>query len=302
MTMENEKNKDTLIPEKIDPPTLSAADIDTAEADRIRGIVAVIDEISEEVNLLASKPAECTTGSRVALPAGEAKKGTEKTTTSPPEKVLRFRKSERIVHWAIAIPFLVCWTTALLLVIFYNPHPLRPYRDLFSWIHRISGICLIVLPILAVAKAAKGDYKLHFYNIRQAWKWTWDDIKWLSLMGLAAVSSKIRLPEQGKFNAAEKINFMIVMSTYPLYIMTGLVVWLTDVTFLAWLVHFSMAVIATPILLGHIYMAAINPGSRKALEGMINGFVDRQWAKHHHRHWYREQFENPTKNSPSDVP
>ncbi|MBI5198214.1 MAG: cytochrome b/b6 domain-containing protein [Nitrospirae bacterium] len=213
-------------------------------------------------------------------------------------KVLRFRKSERIVHWLIAIPFLICWTTALILVVFYNPDPHRPFRDLFSWIHRISAVCLITLPPLAIT--LRRDFKTHFYNIKQAWLWTLDDIKWLSLMGLAAVSRRVHLPDSGKFNAAEKMNFMMVMTTYPLYILTGLMVWLTDVTFLAWLVHFFMALIATPFLVGHIYMAAINPSSREALNGMITGFVDRQWAKHHHKRWYREQFETHHKRRETD--
>ena len=98
-------------------------------------------------------------------------------------KILRFRKSERLVHWALAIPFLVCFGTALVLVFYYNPDPLRPYRDIVSWIHRISGVCLIVLPMLAILKC-RGDYKIYFYNIKQAWVWTFDDLKWLVLMTL----------------------------------------------------------------------------------------------------------------------
>ncbi len=206
-------------------------------------------------------------------------------------KILRFRKSERLVHWALAVPFLVCFGTALVLVFCYNPDPLRPYRVVFSWIHRISGICLIILPMLAIVKS-RGDFRIYFYNIRQAWVWSYDDLKWLSLMGLAAVSKKIKLPEQGKFNAAEKLNFMKLMSTYPLYILTGLIIWLTDAAFLSWAIHFFMAVIATPLITGHLYMAMINPESRKGLHGMISGAVDRQWAKHHYGKWYREHFED----------
>ncbi len=205
-------------------------------------------------------------------------------------KVLRFRASERRLHWAIAIPFLVCYTTALILVVVYNPDPLRPYRDVVSWTHRISGLCLIVFPLLAVFRSV-GDFRVHFYNIKQAWVWIFDDLKWLSLMGLAAIFRRISLPEQGKFNAAQKLNFMMVMSTYPLYIVTGLTMWLTGAALLAWLVHFFMAVVATPFILGHIFMATIPSSTRKGLQGMFSGFVDRQWAKHHHRRWYREVFE-----------
>jgi formate dehydrogenase subunit gamma len=215
--------------------------------------------------------------------------GRGKKHASHKHRILRFRKSERHVHWAIAIPFMVCFTTALVLVFFYNTNPLRPYREVFSWTHRISGICLIVLPFVAMFKS-RHDYKMYFYNIRQAWVWTIEDVKWLALKGLAAMSKKIKLPEQGKFNAAEKINFMMLMSTYPLYIVTGLVIWLTDGALLSWLIHFGMALIATPLLLGHLYMATIHPDTRTGLSGMTTGFVDRHWAEHHYPIWYKEHF------------
>jgi formate dehydrogenase subunit gamma len=206
-------------------------------------------------------------------------------------KILRFRKSERMVHWAIAIPFLTCYATALILVLFYNPHPLRPYRDLFSWTHRISGICLFILPLLTMFKS-KHDYKVYFNNIKQAWIWTAEDIKWLFLMVLTAISSRFTLPEQGKFNAAEKLNFMMLMSTYPLYILTGSFMLLTRGALLSWLIHFGMALIASPLLFGHLFMATLNPKTRVGLSGMISGFVDRHWAKHHYAKWYRENYEN----------
>lgn len=206
-------------------------------------------------------------------------------------KILRFRKSERHVHWAIAIPFMVCFASALILVFFYNPNPLRPYREVFSWIHRISGISLITIPFLAMFKS-RHDHKIYFYNIRQAWVWTLEDVKWIVLKGLSMISRKIKLPDQGKFNAAEKINFMMLMSTYPLYILTGLVIWLTDGALLSWLIHFGMALMATPLLLGHLYMATIHPDTRTGLSGMTSGFVDRHWAEHHYPLWYREHYEN----------
>jgi hypothetical protein len=52
-----------------------------------------------------------------------------------------------------------------------------------------------------------------------------------------------------------------------------------------------MAILATPLIAGHMFMATLNPSTRKGLQGMISGFVDRQWAKHHYRRWYRENFE-----------
>jgi cytochrome b subunit of formate dehydrogenase len=156
----------------------------------------------------------------------------------------------------------------------------------------------MVFPVLAILRGAR-DFRIHLYNIRQAWVWVASDIKWLLLMGFAAVSRRIHLPEQGKFNAAQKLNFMMVMSTYPIYIITGLIMWMSGVTLLAWLIHFGMAVVATPFILGHMFMATIPPSSRKGLQGMISGFVDRQWAKHHHARWYRENFQDAAVPNPA---
>ncbi len=205
------------------------------------------------------------------------------------QEILRFRKSERMLHWAIAVPFMVCWASALVLVLVYNPDPLRPFRDVFSWLHRISGVCLVLLPMLAMLKNRK-DYRIHIYNIKCAVLWSLNDLKWVALMGLAAVSKRIRLPEQGKFNAAEKVNFMSVMFATPILALTGILIWTHEYGWAAWLVHGLLALAVSPTMLGHIYMATVNRDTRTGLSGMTTGYVDRHWAKHHYAVWYRQQF------------
>lgn len=204
--------------------------------------------------------------------------------------ILRFRKSERMLHWSIAVPFLVCFTSAMILVIFYNPHPQRAYRVVFSLLHRISGACLMVFPALILLRN-RSDHRIHLYNIKEAFTWITDDLKWLLLMGAAALSSKVSLPEQGKFNAAEKLNFIMVLCTYPLFIATGVILWGLHSPLAAWMLHVGMAAVAAPLVLGHIFMATINPETRVGLSGMLTGYVDRHWARHHYTRWYREQFE-----------
>ena len=219
------------------------------------------------------------------LPAAESRR------PLPAGQILRFKRSERLLHWSIAIPFMVCYATAVILILFYYPHPQRAFRAVFSWSHRISGVCLFVFPTLTALRNRR-DFRLHLSNIKQAWTWAADDVKWLFLMGAAAVSKRITLPEQGKFNAAEKLNFMMVMGTYPVFILSGTIIWLKGYGLLeAWFVHFALAALATPLMLGHIYMATVNPDTRVGISGMFSGYVDRQWAKHHYRRWYRENFE-----------
>lgn len=223
----------------------------------------------------------------------------------PDRVVMRFQRSERWLHWALAVPYLVCLLTAGVLVLFYNFAPSRPHRDVVSWLHRIGGALLIILPLLAMAKS-RGEFRIHLQNIRQAWGWTLKDLKWLLLLGLSTVSKRVRLPDQGKFNAGEKLNFMTVMTTYPLFILTGVLLWLPGVRLLSWMAHLGLALVVAPLIIGHVYMALINPGTRKGLSGMTTGYVDRAWAKEHYREWYQENCDDavvlaPARQASSDA-
>jgi cytochrome b subunit of formate dehydrogenase len=79
-------------------------------------------------------------------------------------------------------------------------------------------------------------------------------------------------------------------------------IWLTEGALLSWIIHFEMALLATPLLLGHKFMATINPDTRIGLSGMINGYVDRQWAKHHYSKWYKDNFEESPAFASTETP
>jgi formate dehydrogenase gamma subunit len=247
--------------------------------------------VPSEPVVVARTPSSSAATKNVAPVAPSLKSTPSRQKSVEAPRILRFRKSERMLHWSIAIPFLVCFASALILMIFYNPHPQRSYRLVFSLLHRISGACLMVFPALTALRN-RNDHRIHLYNIKQAFGWVADDVKWLFLMGAAALSSKVTLPEQGKFNAAEKLNFIMVLCTYPLFIATGIILWGLRVPVAAWMLHVGMAGIAAPLVLGHIFMATINPETRVGLSGMLTGYVDRHWARHHYTRWYREQFES----------
>ena len=207
-----------------------------------------------------------------------------------PLKIHRFVASERFLHWGLAIPFVVLYATAAaMLLLWAEPQP-RTAHTVASWIHRIAGVGLIIFPPLALLRGSR-DWRVHLGNIREAWVWSANDFRWLLLSPLAAVNDRIRLPEQGRFNAAEKLNFMMVCATYPLYIATGILIWLPGASFVPWLLHLAMAAVGLALVVGHIFMAAVNPSTRSGLEGMITGWVDREWAKHHYRRWFRDTFE-----------
>jgi formate dehydrogenase subunit gamma len=205
-------------------------------------------------------------------------------------RILRFHVPEKMLHWAIATPYMICAVTGLILLAFFDLRAAGTSRALISWLHRIGGLGLMILPALSVLKSRR-DYHLHLKNVRHACTWTMNDFKWVVLAGPAALSRKIKLPDQHKFNAAEKVNFIVGLCTYPLFILTGVLLWLPGTNFLAWIIHVGIALLAVPLVVGHIYMALINPSTRPGLSGMFSGYVDREWAKHHYRTWYQENFE-----------
>jgi len=208
----------------------------------------------------------------------------------PSSKILRFLVSERFMHWSLALPFVLLYASALLMFAFWGEPQPRLIHTVAGWIHRVAGVCLIVFPPLAIIRG-RADWRMHVENMREGWIWHREDIRWLILFPKAAADSRIALPEQGKFNAAEKLNFMMVSATYPLYIATGLLIWSQSVAFFPWLAHVIVAVMGMPLIGGHIFMATINPSTRIGLSGMFTGMVDREWAKHHYRSWYRRHFE-----------
>ena len=204
------------------------------------------------------------------------------------KEILRFRSSERALHWSIAVPFSVCLVTGIVLKLFFNYlHPQIPTHIVLLWVHRLSGACLFLLPALSALWHRK-DLALYRYNIKRAWTWTLDDLKWLALIVPASLSRRVKLPEQHKFNAGEKLNFMTLMLTFPLLVGTGLFMLTPGIHFITWIAHIAVAVLSAPLIFGHVFMAVVNPDTRVGLSGMISGHVDREWAKHHYAKWYRE--------------
>jgi formate dehydrogenase subunit gamma len=255
----------------------------------------------EEVTVSANVDAATLPAAGSGALSGTRSRTADVARTAParPDLILRFKTAEIMVHWSIAVPFLMCYVSGVILKLFFNLSPggENLAREILRTLHRIGGAGLIVLPTTSAILHRK-DFGIHLYNIRKAWSWTVDDIKWLFLMGLAAISPRFHLPEQHKFNAAEKLNFMMVMVTYPVFITSGVLLLMPGTWFVTWVIHVAVALAVTPLVLGHIYMATVNPSTRVGLPGMVSGRVDRTWAKHHYRKWYREHFEGP-RNRPA---
>jgi formate dehydrogenase subunit gamma len=188
------------------------------------------------------------------------------------------------VHWLLAVTFLTMMATGLIL---YLPMfaQLAANRMLWKSIHLGAAIAFWVGLVLL---AAAGPRELRA-TAHQIDRFDKDDGRWLRW----AVNRRGPEPPQGRFNAGQKLNTAIVGGLLVVFTFSGTLMYLqeTDAQFRgtsAILVHDWATWIAVPLVLGHLYLAVLNPTTRHSLRGMVLGTVRRDWAARHHPKWERD--------------
>jgi formate dehydrogenase subunit gamma len=191
-------------------------------------------------------------------------------------RLARFSRTERALHWVHASAFFVLLASGLCL---YLPSlsELVGRRPLLKDIHVYTAlIWLVALAFVVLA----GDRRRLLAAAREIYTFDDDDIAWL----------RGRRGPQGRFNAGQKINAIVTAALAVLFAVTGFFLWLgeRDHTFRlhnALLVHDWLMYISFFLLLGHLYLALVNPSTRHSLSGMTRGWVREDWALRHHRKW-----------------
>jgi formate dehydrogenase subunit gamma len=202
------------------------------------------------------------------------------TAPSPraPETIRRFGRTERTVHWTVAVLMLICITTAAIL---YNGALAIGigHRHAIELIHVYCGFALPV-PILLglLSRAYRADLGRLNRFAPSDWRW---------LRRRHRRNGKIRV---GKFNAGQKLNaaltagaILVLLGTGTLMYFVGLVrlSWRTGATF----THDWFALALGLLILGHIYLAINDPEARR---GMRTGHVSIRWAREEHAAWAEE--------------
>jgi formate dehydrogenase subunit gamma len=120
-----------------------------------------------------------------------------------------------------------------------------------------------------------------------------NDEQWLKQWEDVINNREDKLPEVGRYNAAQKVLFWVMVACLIVLLLSGFVFWrpyfapafnITAVR-IAVLLH---SIAAFTLILGiivHIYAAIWVKGSVRA---MVRGYVTRAWARKHHPAWYRQ--------------
>ena len=199
------------------------------------------------------------------------------------ETLARYTAGERTNHWLVALTFVLAALSGLALF-----HPaLFWLGNLFgggTWtriLHPYIGL-FMTLAFAFLGAAVWSDNRMRPTD----WKWIrqWQDV---------VNNREDRLPEVGRYNAGQKVIFLVFVICLIGLLLSGLVIWRAYFSFyfsigvirLASLVHAVCAFVLICAIILHVYAAIWVKGS---VHAMVRGTVTPGWAWKHHRGWFRE--------------
>jgi formate dehydrogenase subunit gamma len=199
-------------------------------------------------------------------------------------RVRRFTRTERALHWVLALGFFALLASGLVL---YLPElsVLVARRPLVKALHLYTGVVWLVALALVVAL---GNGRSVIATVRELDRFDEDDRRWL--LG--------RPSRPGRFNAGQKLNAALTAAFTVLFAVSGFLLWYgeRDTRFRfagTILLHDGLMYVALILLVGHLYLAIIRPATRHSLRGITTGYVRADWARRRHPKWIEELDREP---------
>jgi len=200
------------------------------------------------------------------------------------KKIKRFTVFQRYVHWITAILFVLLSLTGVFLM--FGRYLIMPIFGssaggslmyLLKQLHNITGpLFALALVVLTVT-----FFKGNLFKMPTDWQWV---KKGGGLLGDHAPS--------GRYNAGEKGWYWLAVVFGVVVVISGLVLNFAnfgqsrEIMITYHMLHSITAVFIMGVSMGHIYMGTI--AMQGALEPMVTGYADANWAKEHHDEWYEQ--------------
>ncbi len=211
-------------------------------------------------------------------------------------KVPRWALWERIMHWFVAVTFIILAITGLsllfgraVLIPLLGPAGFGVWAEASKWLHNVIGPFFTVGILLMLLTWARN-------NIPKA-----VDIDWFKKGG--GIFTKQHVSAE-KLNGGEKVWFWFVIIVGGAVCVTGLILDFPnfgqsrETMQLSNLIHAVLSILWIALAFGHVYLGVI--GAQGALEGMTSGYVSEEWAYEHHDLWLEQvHAEERTGTTPS---
>jgi formate dehydrogenase subunit gamma len=192
-----------------------------------------------------------------------------------PARVVRFTASERAFHSLVAVAFFVLLVTGLMM-----GKPASLHNPIYAMHVASGGVLLVGLAVIVLG----GNRHALAQTRRELTSLDALDRQWLART-LAAVFKHSPQTPAGRFNAGQKLNFILITLLLAALFVSGIGLVITGshpVNPVFKGAHVIAAYAALLLVAGHLYMALINPSTRPALRGMVSGKVDAGWARKYH--------------------
>jgi formate dehydrogenase subunit gamma len=199
-------------------------------------------------------------------------------------RIQRFCKTTRWFHWTFALSFLALASTGGAL---FAREALALSPERAAWLiraHEVAAVCFLVAPWLV---GLSGDTRAWLADLGEVLRFGSADRAWLA-SGPRGWLGRAHVAAQGKLNAGQKLNALVVALVSGTSIASGLQLWQEPGAFAALLLHLAGFLVWLPFFAIHFFMAVINPATRPSLAAMFSGRVARAWAKEHHARWLEE--------------
>jgi len=220
----------------------------------------------------------------IAILAKHIVAGKDKLQARTGRTITRWSMFERVMHWYVAISFIILAITGLSLMFGRSVLiPLMGKEGFAAW----AQLAKPIHDYLALPFAAGLFLLLLMWIGRNALKSY--DFEWLKTLGGAMGSGH---PKAGFFNGGEKVFYWLLFIGGVALTVSGFYLLFPNLetvreTMQFWhIVHAVSGLVLIAISLGHIYLGSI--GTEGVFEGMVSGEVDEGFAKQHHSLWYEE--------------
>jgi formate dehydrogenase subunit gamma len=191
------------------------------------------------------------------------------------ERILRFTRTERSLHWVHAVSFFAMLATGL--VMFFST-----LAEAIGRRHLVKNVHLLTAVVWVVALGC-------VFGNRAALRRSWAEVESIDADDRAWLAFR-RPVAQGRFNAGQKINTIVTVAFALLFAVSGLFLWLGERNHAfrfdgTGALHDLLTFASVVLVVGHVYLALLHPSTRHAMRGMTTGQVDLDWARRHHPTW-----------------
>jgi cytochrome b subunit of formate dehydrogenase len=203
-------------------------------------------------------------------------------------KIPRFFIAERVSHWLYAAFFLAAFASGILMWIPATRTWMSGARHTVATYHGVVGLLMVGLPLILLLIL---DRRRLAADIHEVDAWDNDDRRWFWAALRGGTILKREMPPQGRLNAGQKANSVLVAAMAVGFALTGALL-LAGTHVPAWLVsralwlHGFLAVAAVALFVGHLGHVLLTRHGWAYLNAMVHGSLAEETARERHFKWW----------------